>query len=297
MQLHPGSPPNIASAMGHMNLNRKPQEITPEVPVNVFFNHGGSASAIQRGDPPNNNIPSVKIDNPELTKTLFPEYKVRLKPRDYFKIGKVFLVLWSEPAGGTSKVTAWEKGTVLNQLGERVFSKVRRFVVIREGGTYCNALPINTYGGKGVSKRSANKSEHVIIFSGSAPPRPTALEMPQRRGEAPMQLTAIQVDMDRKGEGLDPMSRLDLGGVTKVEHNIKVKSLGNVNKSSVDALRKQYANVQNSSAGTGTSNTPAAYALHAQSQQGADEEDDDDDDDEEDEEESDDGEDDDDGEA
>jgi len=283
MPLNPGSPPNIASAMGHMNLNHRPQTITSETPVNVVFNHGGTASAIQRGDPPNNNASSVKIDKPELTDTLFKTYKVRPKPREFFTIGRVFLVLWSEPAGGTSRVTAWERGTVINHLGERVFSKVRRFVVVREAGTYCNALPVNTYGGKGVSKPSVRKSEHAIIFTGSTPPRPTALEMPKRRGEAPMQPVPIQVDMDNKGERLDPMSRLHLGGVTTVEHNIKVKAFGKVNKNSVDALRKQYANVQNSHGGAGPANVNADYALHAHHEETQeDEEEEEDDDDEED---------------
>jgi hypothetical protein len=81
------------------------------------------------------------------------------------------------------------------------------------------------------------------------------------------------------------MSRLDLGGVTKVEHNIKVKALGKVNKRSEDALRKQYANVQNTSVNAGPSNIPAEYALHSHHEQVAGEEDDDDDDEEDDDEE------------
>ena len=249
--------------MNHLNLNRQMQTITPQVPVKVVFHHGGSASAIQRGDPPSNNAPSIQIDKPELTGALFKTYKVRPKPKEFFTIGRVFLVLWSAPAGGASTVTAWEKGTVINHLGERVFSKVRRFVVIREGGTYCNALPINTYSGKGVSKPSVNKSEHVIIFTGSVAPRPTAAETPKRRGEFPMQSIPIQVDIDSQDERLDPMSRLHLGGVTTVEHNIKVKPLGKVNKRSLDALRKQYVNVQNSHGGAGPANTHADYALHS----------------------------------
>jgi hypothetical protein len=193
MPLHPGSPPNIASAMGHMNLGRKTQTITPRGPVEVVFGQGGSQSAIRRGDPPSTGMRGVHIDKPELTDTLFKTYKVRSRPKDFFKLGRVFLVLWSEPAGGTSRITSWERGTVINHLGERVFSKVRRFVVIREGGTYCNALPINTYTGKGVAKPSVNKSEHVIVYTGSKAPGPTKAEMPTRRGEAPMQSIPIQV--------------------------------------------------------------------------------------------------------
>lgn len=86
MPLHPGSPPNIASAMGHMNLNHRPQTITSGTPINVVFNHGGSESAIQRGDPPKSNAPVVKIDKPELRDALFKEYKVRPRPREFFTI-------------------------------------------------------------------------------------------------------------------------------------------------------------------------------------------------------------------
>jgi hypothetical protein len=265
MQLRPGPPQAIAGAMANMNLNRQTQRITTESPVNVVFNLGGSQSSILRGDPPSNDAPSVRINKSELTGALFKTYKVRPRPREFFTIGRVFLVLWSEPAGGTSKVTAWEKGTVINHLGERVFSKVRRFVVIREGTNYCNALPINTYSGRGVSKNVVNKSEHVVIFTGSVAPLIAAAEMP-KRGEAPMQLIPIQVDTDTPDEKLDPMSRLDLGGVTRVEHNIKVKSLGKVNKRSLDALRKQYANVQNSHGGAGPSAVPTQYALRSSAQ-------------------------------
>jgi hypothetical protein len=219
--------------------------ITPQAPVEVVFHHNSTQSAIQRRDPPTISARGVRIDNPELTSTLFKAYKVREKPRQFFTLGRVFLVLWSEPAGGTSLVTKWAPGTVINHLGERVFSKVRRFVVIREGGTYCNALSINTYVGRGVAKPGVIKSEHVIIFTGSTPPEPTEDEMATKRGEAPMRPIAIKVDADSPSERLDPMSRLDLGGVTNVQHNIKVKALGRVNIGSLDALRSQYANVQN----------------------------------------------------
>ncbi|KAM0708466.1 hypothetical protein Q7P35_005118 [Cladosporium inversicolor] len=281
LPLQAGSPPNIAGAMGHMSLGRQtPAVITPQAPVEVVFYHSGTQSAIKRGDPPNINARGVHIDKPELTSTLFKSYKVREKPKQFFTLGRVFLVLWSEPAGGTSKVTKWAAGTVINHLGERVFSKVRRFVVIRAGDHYCNALPINTYTGQGVSKPGVNKSEHVIIFTGSSAPAPTRAEMTTRRGEAPMRSTPIQVDIDTPSERLDPMSRLDLGGVTKVQHNIKVKALGNVNKRSLDALRTQYANVQNSPGGAGPSAMPTQYALHSRAEEEEDGEGDEDEDDE-----------------
>lgn len=96
-----------------------------------------------------------------------------------------------------------------------------------------------------------------------------------------MQPIPIQVDTDTPDERLDPMSRLDLGGVTRVEHNIKVKALGKVNRRSLDALRKQYANVQNSPGGAGPSAMPTQYALHSRAQEVVEDDEDEDEDDEE----------------
>ena len=176
---------------------------------------------------------------------LFPDYIVR--PSRFFCLGRVFLVLWAEPAGGNGSnagtiVTMQERGTVLNHLGERVFSKVRRFVVIRESDQYCNALPITTYSGQGVAKRRVVKSEHAIIYTGRVPPQPRPDERPSR-GDTGMRPLSIRVDPDNRTDILDPMSRIHFGGVHQVHHNIKTKSLGIVNRQSIDALQSQFANV------------------------------------------------------
>jgi hypothetical protein len=179
---------------------------------------------------------------------LFPEYIVR--PSRFFSLGRVFLVLWAEPAGGNGPngsnagtvVTMQEQGTIRNHLGELVFSKVRRFVVIRQSDQYCNALPITTYSGRGVAKRNVVKSEHAIIYTGRTPPQPRHDERPAR-GETGMRSISIRVDPDNQTDRLDPMSRIDFGGVHQVQHNIKTKSLGVVSRQSIEALQSQFANV------------------------------------------------------
>jgi hypothetical protein len=136
-------------------------------------------------------------------------------------------------------MSRYEPGVVINHLGARVFSKIRRFVVIREGDSYCNALPINTYAGRGVAKHGIAKSEHAIIYTGRTPPRVRTDEAP-KRGETGMQSIPIRVDADSFDELLDPMSRIDFGGVTKIQHNIRVKPLGIVNSTSMAALQHQF---------------------------------------------------------
>jgi hypothetical protein len=172
---------------------------------------------------------------------LFADYKIR--DRRFYKTGRVFLALWAEPAGGSSALlTSAERGVVLNHLGERVFSKVRRFVVIRESDGYCGAVPINTYGGQGVAKRGVKKSEHAIIYTGRTQPRVRTDEAP-RREETGMQSIPIRVDPDNPTDQLDPMSRIHFGGITTIQHNIRVKPFGIVNSASMDDLQYQFRKV------------------------------------------------------
>lgn len=180
------------------------------------------------------------IGNEHVTSTLPRGYSIRQS--NFFDVGRVFLVLWAEPTAGASAVRTEEPGTVLNQFGERVISKVRRFVVIRHSRTFCNALPISTYSGRGVSKRGVVKSEHVIIYTSQTAPMPRADELP-RRGEDGMRPVPIRVDAASTSEPLDPMSRLDLAGVTTIAFNLKVKPLGKVGARSLWDLMQQFAEV------------------------------------------------------
>lgn len=104
---------------------------------------------------------------------LFEGYKRREQPRRFFTRGKVFRVLWSEPAGeNRTTVTFDAPGITTGSYGEPVHSKVRLFVVIRESENYCSALPIVSYGNQGVTKRGVTKSEHSIVYCGRNAPDP-----------------------------------------------------------------------------------------------------------------------------
>jgi len=164
-------------------------------------------------------------------------YKIR--PPGFYVRGRVFHMLWSEPAGaGATEVTY---GTMVNHLGELVYSKVRRFVVIRPGRDSCAALPISTYGGKGVGKKGITKSDHAIIYTGNLP-QLLPSENPGRE-EDPIQPVAIRVDPDDRQNVLDPTSRLDIRGVRTIQYNVKAKALGKVNDRSLPDLDTLFRNV------------------------------------------------------
>lgn len=187
---------------------------------------------------------------------LYNSFQVRA--HGFFVVGRVFLTLWVEPAG-TTAVTSLERNDYIpgRFQDEFIYSKVRRFVVVRQSGSYCSAIPIMTYGGRGTSKRGVNKSEHVIIHTGARAPPPLASESPAR-GESGMRPYPIRVNADDPTDRLDEVSRLDLGKVSTVQHNIKVKPFGNVHPSSVNALITQFQNVWGEGALIATSSETGA---------------------------------------
>ncbi|KAK5719521.1 hypothetical protein LTR15_008045 [Elasticomyces elasticus] len=185
---------------------------------------------------------------------LFSTFKVRERAQRFFKVGRVFLILWTEPAGaGATAITSYEqndctitaadRGLIPGRFGESVYSQVRRFVVIREGAHFCSALPIYTYGGQGVGKPSVRKSDHVIIYTSRQAPRPLRAELPRQGETDALRPTPIRVVSDSPADILSSTSRLDLAKVHTIHHNIKVKPLGEVHPNSVEAFKAQFASV------------------------------------------------------
>ncbi|KAM0718565.1 hypothetical protein Q7P37_005635 [Cladosporium fusiforme] len=309
--LHSGpSPPaqGLDQAMGHLNVGRgakrgsqPPPPLQQPKETQVSFGSGN----------PDKTKPRISIGDEQVTSSLFPDFKLR--QREFYKVGRVFLVLWSEPAGSSKGSTSskhggsWystplEPGVVLNQFGERVFSKVRRFVVVREGKGFCTAVPIVSYGGRGVAKRGVVKADHCIVFTGKPAPGPQQSERPGP-SEDGMQPVPIRVDPDLPINTLDKMSRLNLASVSTVHDNLKAKPFGRVNQDSLRDLMLQFSNVFTGSPMPGPATKHPQHPIVEEEEEEEEENDDDDDgdeddddDDEDDEEDDDDDDDDDDGE-
>jgi hypothetical protein len=173
--------------------------------------------------------------------TLFAGFRRRDQPKKFFTAGRVFSILWIEPPG-ESEITHYEHATTLEKSGQRVSSKVRRFVVILEGKTLCSAIPITTYGQAGVSKTGVSKSEHSIVYTTRNPPAPLSAEMPAR-GERGMRSEGIRIVADDPALTLDNMSRLDYGEINTIQHNVRVKAFGQVHPDSMNALFRHFDNV------------------------------------------------------
>ena len=249
-----GGPPGGAPGRQHDSGSRSGDSRTPRPPRRIqVLSSGGEVEVTIEPlvrDPtsrkaavrPQDTGYRVRIDNWAVLRSFFPLFRARTDAKSYFQVGCMFVVLRSGNAPASSIVTGLAPGTAINRRGQRVLAQARRFVVIQEGETYCYALPISTYGGRGVAQQGVTKSDHVIIFTTTNAPSSTASEAPQR-GEAGMRPVPIRVRSSSPTNALDPMSRLDLGCVTLVQHNHQVQPFGNVCDRSVSDLKQQFENV------------------------------------------------------
>jgi hypothetical protein len=190
------------------------------------------------GDPPFIPAPSIEPDIRGSSgdhEELDPRYRRRVDAKRFFVCGRVFALLWHESAGGSkpNSESSFVAHTTQDRYGERVFSHIRRMVVVRERHGYCICIPISTYGGQGVLKHGLSLSEmkaHAVIYSSNTSPKI------DYRDKHLMAKKPIAVDMASKEQKLDPMSRLNFSKPYSVEWNVKVMNIGMVMKESIPLL-------------------------------------------------------------
>jgi hypothetical protein len=164
-----------------------------------------------------------------------------IRNRDYqtwFKIGRVFSTLWTDGLGGSySKVDPTFVSEVI--YGEKVHSKIRRFVVIRKSKTSVSCLPVTSYDGVGHLKRGINLEEHGFIYSRNKPERVTG-----------MRQKALKVKLSKGAAPLKDPSLVNYGKVYTVEMNVKVKDVGVLDEASEKVLLYYFHKVFNNIDGT-----------------------------------------------
>ncbi|GAB7325640.1 hypothetical protein MBLNU13_g09620t1 [Cladosporium sp. NU13] len=166
--------------------------------------------------------------------TLDPGFKVRKD--NFFTVGRVFRVLWTEPAGSAPGSQIVSSGEIYPiAFGERAFSKIRTFVVVRAAAMYSTCVPIYTYSGRGDVKPGIDSREHCAVYAGGTPP--------VNRGTSLGLLPSIRVDPDDRRAILETASLINFGRVYTIEHNVKVKAFGIVNRSDLPALLRNYQRV------------------------------------------------------
>lgn len=150
-----------------------------------------------------------------------------IKPQRFFKPGRVFMTLWSEPASPTVRD---DPHVTSSSIGGKIYSETRRFVVVRGGPGYSICCPIQTYRKQGTTKSRVNLENHAIVYAAGSEPKLLPQEQPPGMG-------AFPITLGDKSVTIDPSSRLNFGKVYTVEHNIKVRNVGKVEKESLPRLR------------------------------------------------------------
>ncbi|KAF2996447.1 hypothetical protein E8E13_003810 [Curvularia kusanoi] len=170
---------------------------------------------------------------------LDPSYRMRTgaEARQFFKKGRVFAMLYSEPAGETARFDPHNDAYTTVRFGEAVFTQIRRFVIVSVRRGFVYACAIATYGGQGTRKHGCNPAEHAVICNTGVDPRTCLLP-----GES-LPKEGIQVDPPEQADSnsyLSTKSRLRFGKAYTIEWNVKVKDIGTVAARDMARLLQYY---------------------------------------------------------
>lgn len=155
-------------------------------------------------------------------------YRMRTgsEAKTFFRKGKVFSMLWAETASETwSKRGTMNTAITVGRFGERVYSQVRRFIVVKEEHGFVYAVAIYTYTGRGTLKPGCIGREHAAVFlTGSGP----TIFQGEQDGPSGMNKEPIEITPADSTITMDPASRVRFGKTYPVEWNVKVKDIGKV---------------------------------------------------------------------
>ncbi|KIW04521.1 uncharacterized protein PV09_04276 [Verruconis gallopava] len=173
--------------------------------------------------------PQDKLITSRHTFELDPRYKKLNSARSirrFFRPGRVFAVLWTEPTGISDTLRDLEMENAFTQVryGERVFSEIRRFIVIRAFSHHSLCVPIATYQRRGTHNRPDADHHSIAYEKGTTP----MLVEGERLTKYPIPIVL------RNGESLEPQSRINFSKIYTVENNVKVYSIGQVDQKFIE---------------------------------------------------------------
>jgi hypothetical protein len=150
--------------------------------------------------------------------------------KKFFKPGRVFSTLWTVPASG--KTNNNETFISYVKYGERVHTKIRRFVVVTQKSKHCTCLPVTSYEGRGYKKPDIDLNEHGPIYSSKRP-----------RSVPEITKKALKVVLSKNAEPLRDPSLINYGCMYTVETNVKVMDVGVLDADSLYLLEDYYLEV------------------------------------------------------
>ncbi|CAN9173447.1 unnamed protein product [Alternaria sp. RS040] len=208
--------------------------------------HPGSGGVIQGSYNPSNAMQSPHYE------LLDPSFHVR--DRTFFEVGKVFAILFTEPAGANAQAMQYNDSVTLVKYNEHAYTQIRRFVVVKQRREFCFAMsPVFTYGNRGTTKPGVAPDEHTIIYSLGS--QPTLVF-----GEAPLRKASIPMVMAPGVAPLSAAARIYFGIHHPIQYNVKVKDLGDVHPEWVPTLL-DYWNMENGEASDPTASIASTPSI------------------------------------
>ncbi|PSN72333.1 hypothetical protein BS50DRAFT_673127 [Corynespora cassiicola Philippines] len=210
------------------------QEILQEVDRDVELNPNTPVPDMHPHTTPHRHFTGT----PGQIEKLDPDFQVQRSRRDFFRVGRVFRVLWPELAGDVAQNITLATTPLFPN--EKIFCKIRWFVVVKPDRESCTCLPIQTYHKRGVSNKT--RHHHAIMYTGHYPPQPLPTEEPQRHNELPMgdPIRVIPDPSKPHYKKMDPMSRVNFTKLYTVEYNVKVSGFGQVDLNDEHKLISQF---------------------------------------------------------
>ncbi|KAJ9657216.1 hypothetical protein H2198_004442 [Neophaeococcomyces mojaviensis] len=165
-------------------------------------------------------------------------FKMKDQLNRSFLPGKVFATIWHENHGQRlpdrrKKLSTKPTGTegfateVTNDM--RVYSHIRRFVVITQCHGHSIAVPVNSYGNRGLSQRaSPNGRMSDAEFRSYSSMFMNQKKLQYTHGEPKSTKEPICVNLPVRKEALSPASRLYYAKLQSINYNTKFKHLGYV---------------------------------------------------------------------
>ncbi|EON65608.1 hypothetical protein W97_04846 [Coniosporium apollinis CBS 100218] len=139
----------------------------------------------------------------------------------FFSKGRVFAVLFTEGLGETTPVNPYNVDVNITEVrfGGRVYTTIRRFVVVLPQRGSCYACPISTYGNRACEKQGVDQQAHGVIYTSQNP-------APLRPRETNIVKGAIKLIPSDPRIWLSPDSRINYALCHPIQYNVKVKDLG-----------------------------------------------------------------------
>ena len=175
---------------------------------------------------------------------LDPEFRAIPTHRwdEYFCYGRVFAILeYAEDRrdprnSGDGGGDQHSLRVTRDSFGHRIYTSVRRMVVVGRARGFCWAIPISTYNGRGLRKPGLSQTSiqaHAIIHMEGAPAQPLQNEPRSRK-------RPIEVRPEDRTQRLHPASRINFEKVHTVEMNVRVVKIGTVAERSLPFLHSYF---------------------------------------------------------